>query len=398
MQSDDVVTTSTRRPLDGTRVLDLTRVVSGAVVGRIMGDLGADVVKVEPPEGDVTRLWGLVQHGTPGFFLQQNASKRGMCVDLRKPEGVATIIALAATADVVLENFRGGVMDRLGLGWPVLHAVNARLVMMSISGFGQAGPESERPAYASVIQAEAGFLHRHAEFDGRAPSDPITSIADYNAGLHGAIGALAALQQAQRTGVGDHLDIAMVDSMLATDDYVHYAIDGVQPPRLGGDYYQTADGRWTVISGPTNHVFREMSRVHSITDPTTKADDVATKIRLRRGALAEWALSIPHRSDLTPLIEQAGLPWGALNSPAEAIETPTVRHRGTIASVIDSGGETRRLIQTPYRFAGSASGARSRSPHLGEHNEEVLKEWLGYSTQQVKSLTDTGVLLASPAP
>ncbi len=370
------VVNPTRRPLDGVKVLDLTRVVSGAVAGRIMGDLGADVVKIESPEGDITRLWGHVQNGTPGFFLQQNASKRGMCLDFRDPQAIATVIALAAKADVLLENFRGGVMDRLGLGWSVLQALNPRLVMLSISGFGQRGPEAQRPAYASVIQAEAGFLHRQAGFDGRAPSDPVTSIADYNAGLHGLIGVLAALYQARLTGVGDHLDIAMFDSMLATDDYVHYAIDGVEPPKLGGEYFQTGDGRWTMVTGPTNHVFRQIVATHGLADPTSATDDVATKIRLRRIALATWISAMPNRAMLLPLLQQAGLPYGELNSPSEAISSPTAQFREVVTTVIDSGGEPRRLIQTPYRFKQSASGARRVSPHLGEHNDEVIAEWL----------------------
>ncbi len=387
---------ATRRPLDGVRVLDLTRVVSGPVLGRILGDLGADVVKVEPPEGDVTRLWGHVRNGTPGFFLQQNASKRGMCVDLRVPSAAAVVIELARAADVLIENFRGGVMDRLGLGWSVMREVNPRLVMCSISGFGQSGPESHRPAFAAVIQAEAGFLHRQMGFDQRPPSDPIASVADYNAGLHGAIGVLAALVQAKATGVGDHLDIAMIDSMMATDDYMHFALDEMEPVRLGGEYYQTGDDLWTVISGPTNQVFRDLAKTHGLVDPSSAEDGPKIKLVKRREALRTWIRSIPNRDSLIPLIEAAKLPWGALHSPTQAVQSPTAVHRGSVTTVIDSGGEERKLMQTPYRYAQSTTGARSRSPHLGEHNGEVLREWLGWELSRIDDLTEAGALLSGP--
>jgi CoA:oxalate CoA-transferase len=391
---------STRRPLDGVRVLDLSRVVSGPAAGRFLADLGADVVKVEPPEGDVTRLWGAVKHGVPGFFLQQNAGKRGMCIDLRVEGAANVVIEMARHADVLIENFRGGVMDRLGIGWQVLHAANPRLVMLSITGFGQTGPEAHRPAYASVIQAEAGLLGRLSQADERAPSDTITSIADYNAGLHGTIGLLAALFQAQRTGLGDHLDIAMVDAMLATDDYVHYALDDEPTPRLGGEYFQTADSSWTVISGPIAHVFRVLSASAGIADPVPMDSSLSAveKTQLRRHTLRAHIAAMPDRAALTAMLDTAKLPWGALQQPSEAVRSPTVVHRKTVAHVPDGPGSTRKVIQTPYRFAMSQSGARSRSPHLGEHNRAALNEWAHYSDEQIDELTRQGILLVAAEP
>jgi CoA:oxalate CoA-transferase len=389
-----------RRPLDGVRVLDLSRVVSGPAAGRFLSDLGADVVKIEPPEGDVTRLWGAVKHGVPGFFLQQNAGKRGMCVDLRVDGAAQVVIDMARHADVLIENFRGGVMERLGVGWSVLHAANPKLVMLSITGFGQEGPEAHRPAYASVIQAEAGLLGRLAQFDERAPSDTITSIADYNAGLHGTIGLLAALFQAQRTGLGDHIDLAMVDAMLATDDYVHYALDDEPNPRLGGEYFQTHDGAWTVISGPVAHVFRVLTTSAGLADPVGPDSPLSAveKTQARRVALREHVSSLPNRAALTALLDAAKLPWGALHLPSEAVRSPTVQHRGTVAQVSDAPGSTRSVIQTPYRFALSHSGVLTRSPHLGEHNRSALREWAHYSDTHIDDLTQRGVLLAADTP
>jgi CoA:oxalate CoA-transferase len=380
-------------PLVGVRVLDMARVVSGPVVGRIMADLGADVVKIEPPEGDITRVWGARPNDVPGFFLQQNAGKRGMCIDLAKPGAASVVQQLARTADVLIENFRGGVMERLGLGWEVLQRLNPQLVMLSITGFGQTGPEAHRPAYASVIQAEAGMIGRLAETDHRDPTDLITSVADYNAGLHGCIAALAALHRARATGRGDHIDLAMIDAMIATDDFFHFALDEVPPPKLGGEYYQTGDGAWTVISGPVNHCFRTISAHISLPDPTSATDTVERKIELRRDALRRWSKALPDRQALTSVLDEVNIAWGAMKQPQEAASSPTILHRKSIATVSDGPNSTRAVVRMPYRFDNSSSEVRGRSPHLGEHNAHVLSDWLGWIPAQATELEQAGVLL-----
>ncbi len=383
-------------PLTGVRVLDLARVVSGPVVGRIMADLGADVVKLEPPDGDITRIWGARPNGVPGFFLQQNAGKRGICVNLEADGSVDLVRQLAAQADVLIENFRGGVMDRLGLGWTVLHEINPRLVMLSITGFGQSGPEAHRPAYASVIQAEAGLIRRLADEAGRDPTDLITSVADYNAGLHGCIAALAALMHARATGEGDRVDIAMIDSMIATDDFFNFALDAVPPPKLGGEYYRTADGAWTVVSGPVNHVFRTIAAHTGLADPSGADDSIQTKIDLRKAALRKWASTLPTRSSFTDVLDTVRIAWGALKLPAEAAESPTALHRESIATIEDAPGSRRKVVQMPYRYAYAESTVRGRSPHLGEHNAAVLDDWLGLDAVTIGAFTKSGVLLADP--
>ncbi len=358
-----------------------------------MADLGADVVKLEPPAGDITRLWGARPHDVPGFFLQQNAGKRGICVDLEAAGSVDLVRSLASEADVLLENFRGGVMERLGLGWDVLHELNPRLVMLSITGFGQSGPESHRPAYASVIQAEAGLIRRLAEEDQRDPTDLITSVADYNSGLHGCIATLAALMHARLTGEGDHIDIAMIDSMIATDDFFHFGLDNAVPPKLGGEYYKTADGAWTVISGPVNHCFRTISAHTGLKDPSDASDSIQTKIEKRKAALRQWTATLPDSAALTAVLNEVGIAWGALKLPSEAAESPTAKHRGSIATIEDAPGSHRKVVQMPYRFEFGESTVKGRSPHLGEHNAEVLTEWLKLGPESIQSLVDTGVLL-----
>ena len=230
-------------PLEGVRVLDFTRVLAGPFATRILADLGADVIKVEPPEGDMTRNLGRKVGGISGYYTQQNVGKRSICVDLTKPEAQALVKRLVVHADVVTENFRPGIMDSFNLGWEDLKAINPKLVMLSISGFGQEGPEIERASYAPIIHAEMGLLERQQFVSGTdKPVDIAFSIADTSTGMHGLIGLLAALHHAQRTGVGQHVDVAMINALMFTDDYVNTTIDNVPIPAGGGIVFDATGG------------------------------------------------------------------------------------------------------------------------------------------------------------
>ena len=251
-------------PLAGLRVLDLSRVLAGPFAGRMLADLGADVIKVEPPEGDVTRGWGQVRHGLGGYYVQQNVGKRAMCVDLGAPGGSDLLVRLAQRADVLIENFRPHVMAQYGLGWERLSALNPRLVMLSISGFGAASPEAHRPAYAPVLHAESGAVARQAELD-RAPrtTDFVLSNADTNAGLHGLVAILAALHARERSGAGQHVDLAMLDAMLATDDYAHFALDQAEISRGGGEVWD-APGGPIMVTGDFRNLWRVLTKLCGI--------------------------------------------------------------------------------------------------------------------------------------
>ncbi len=383
------------RPLDGVRVLDLSRVVAGPFAGRMLADLGADVVKVEPPEGDVSRVWGEKRHGVSGFFQQQNAGKRGICVDLRADGAADLIVALAARADIVIENFRAGVMTRLGLDWPVLSAANPRLIMCSISGFGARGPDSDRAAYAPVIQAESGIVSRQAIFDGMAPTDPMLSIADYDAGLHALVAILSALRMVERTGTGTWIDMSMVDAMLATDDYVHHSIDGSEVDRLGGTYWQVGDGTWLLVASPMKHFWRVVSALGVSAEPTEN-DDLEGKVAARRRAIASWMRRHSTLADATAALDALNIAWGEVRTMDQAITSPTARHRRVVAQIDDRSGTgtTRGVIDSPYRFSAWESGVRSGAPHRGEHNATVLEEWLGSTEAEVSALRSAAVLLA----
>src|SRR4051794_19772062 len=221
--------------LGGVKVLDFTRVLAGPFASRILSDLGADVVKIEPPEGDMTRSIGRKINGISGYYSQQNVGKRSVCVDLTKPGATALLLRMAAEADLVLENFRPGIMAGFGLGWAQLSAANPRLVMLSISGFGQTGPERDRASYAPIIHAETGLLARQQAVTGAAAAqDFALSIADTYSGLHGLVGTLAALSYAQRTGIGQHVDLAMINAMFFTDDYAHFELEHAKVLNGGG--------------------------------------------------------------------------------------------------------------------------------------------------------------------
>lgn len=379
-------------PLSDVRVLDLSRVLAGPFAGRMLSDLGADVVKVEPPDGDMTRIWGAVKGGVPGYFHQQNAGKRDICVDLTVPAGVELVKALAAEADVVIENFRAGVMDRLGLGYDVLSAAKPDLIQLSISGFGQDGPESNRAAYAAAIHAEAGFVARQ-EREGRPPQDVKMSVADTNAGLHGLIAILAALHLRDRTGVGQHIDVAMIDAMLVTDDQLNYDLEASHHtgPKVSEVYKTGATP--ILIAGDFRHIWRRMNATMGVEDPTPEGASLDEKIRARRAAAHEFFMSLTTDADVREAMATMNVAWGPVRKPADVIESATVKHRGTITQIDDRAGGTRPVTQSPYRYSNARAEVRGAAPHRGEHNRTVLKDWLSMGDTDIDELVQTGALL-----
>jgi crotonobetainyl-CoA:carnitine CoA-transferase CaiB-like acyl-CoA transferase len=379
-------------PCEGLRVLDLSRVVAGPIAGRILSDLGADVVKLEPPEGDVTRVWGQKRHGLSGFYTQQNAGKRNVCVDLRVDGGIDIVKQLAAKADIVIENFRAGVIDRLGLGYDELRRGNPGLILLSVSGFGRGGPESHRPAYAPSVQAETGIVFRQAQFDDVWPTDPMLSIADTYSGLHGTIALFAALRLREQTGVGQHIDMAMFDAMIFTDDYAHHAVDNEPVVRLGGDIYDTCAGP-VLFAGQLRTIWNALKS--QIDDPAPGDVAIPDKARLRKQAVQDWALTFDNFDDLAAALDKAGLAFGVVKDQFDVVKSPTAQHRGSIAQIDDNGGAgaTRNVVQTPYRFSDAESGVRGPAPHRGQHNAEVLREWTGLDDASIGALVERGVLL-----
>jgi CoA:oxalate CoA-transferase len=379
-------------PLAGLKVLDFSRVLAGPFAGRMLSDLGADVVKVEPPDGDVTRQWGRVVAGLPGYYFQQNAGKRNISIDLRAPGARELVLRLVRHADVLIENYRPDVMPRLGLGYDDLRQANPRLIMLSISGFGQGGPESHRPAYAPIVHAEMGLMERAQRRSGLPRRDLPLSVADTNASLHGLVALLAAVIMRERTGVGQHIDIAMVDATIATDDQLHYDLEGSEGSGpLPNDTWETGAGP-ILVSGDFRYLWRLLTSRLGVAEAATPDMDLPTKIAARRAAVAKFMASLATFDDVEAAFARINVAWGRVRPAAELREQPTLRHRGAIVEVDDRAGGVRPMPQSPYRWSSATSGIRGPAPHRGEHNRQVLGEWLGLSAAEVEGLAAAGVL------
>ena len=387
-------------PLSGLKVLDFSRVLAGPFAGRMLSDLGADVVKVEPPEGDVTRFWGKSIADLPGYYHQQNAGKRNICADLREPAAIAVIEALVKEADIVIENYRPDVMDRLGLGYEHLKDINPRVIMLSISGFGHGGPESRRPAYAPVIHAEAGLIHRSASEAanadrGRHYQDLPLSVADTNASLHGLVGLLAAVIHRQTTGKGQHIDIAMIDATTATDDKIHYDLEASwETAPLRNEIYDLPHGP-VLLSTDFRLLFKRLVELGYIEDPSASSDSFDEKVAKRREAVEAFLQSLETEAAFDAVMQAMNFAWGRVRNPVDARDQTTLRARGAIVDVDDRAGGLRPVTQSPYRFSSAKSGVRGPAPHRGEHNADVLSDWLGFDEAAVSALRDQGALLES---
>ena len=380
--------------LAGVKVLDFSRVLAGPFAGRILADLGADVVKVEPPEGDMTRGLGRKLNGISGYYTQQNVGKRSICVDLTKPGSSELLVRMAAEADLVLENFRPGIMSSFGLGWEELSAVNPRLIMLSISGFGQSGPERDRASYAPIIHGEVGLLQRQQFVDGGdLPRDYALSIADTYAGLHGVVGLLAALSFVQRTGVGQHVDMAMINSMFFTDDYANFALDDARIVNGGGQVFD-APGGPLMLAGDEKWYWRVLNTRAGLQDPTPEGADLETKIALRRRAIQDYLLSFPDRDALLAKLNEVNLAWGNVHDHRDVFERQgSIEGRAILTDVDDRGGGRRRITNTPYRFSAAEAGVRRPAAYRGEHNYEALIDWLGADASDIDEWHRAGVLL-----
>ncbi len=382
-------------PLAGLRVLDFSRVVAGPFATRMLADLGADVVKVEPPDGDLTRLWGAKTAGLSGFYTQQNAGKRNVCVDLKADGAAELLLEMATVADIVVENYRPGVMARLGLDYPRITAVNPAVIMLSISGFGQDGAWSRRAAFAPILHAESGLLGRQSTFDELPPTDPMLSIADTNASLHGLVAVLSALHLRHQTGVGQHIDLAMLNAMVVTDDYAHHALDNEPIQRLGGHVWATSFGS-ILVSGNEKSQWFMLRQAGFVTDGLGPDATIAEKAAARRKILADWFLSFATRDELVDALDAANVAWADIRDPTEVFDTPAATERRLAVEVDDRAGGHRRVVQSPYHFSAARATARGGAPFRGEHNHEVLREWLGADAERIGAL-ETGSVLRAEA-
>ncbi len=371
-------------PLPAWRVLDMSQAISGPYAARILADLGADVVRMEGPRTDVTEHFGVLRDGRSGMYAQMNAGKRSVGIDLAAGGAVDLVRRLAATADVLIENFRPGVMDRLGLGYERLATANQRLVMLSVTGF---GPDSPRRALAPVIHAESGLLARQAELDGRTPADLPLALADTVTGLHAVIAVLAALRQRDATGRGQHIELSMLAAVAASDDDAHAAIDASTEPYSSRGTIWAAPGGPLLIAAPPKHAWVMLSRRGVIADPAPAGSDLPTKARLRQRAIQDWMTGFTDRARLIAELENAGIAWADLSDSAAKFADG--------AHTVSLPGTDRRVVGMPYRFSAAAAAVRRGVARRGEHNAGALADWLGLDSGAIDALAADGVLLST---
>ena len=402
-----MTSSSSPRPLEGIRVLDFTRVLSGPHCTRMLSDLGAEVIKVEPPEGDLTRFAFPRVGSMSTYFAQQNIGKKNISMDLKKPEAVELMKKLVAECDVLVENYRGGVMDKLGLGYSVLSEVNPRLIYAAISGYGNTGPWSHRRAYATVVNAETGMTGLQARArGGQATNDP-HSHADVYTGMETAAAVLAALYQREQTNVGQYIDVSMAQTMLYVNEHVQNELfeDDVPADQIRsfqpGDYpiLQTGDGTYVVVSGHpaergTFDLFvNAMQRPSMLEDERFK--DVATRLQnldALANELRDWARSISTAQEIEDVMAEAGLAMGVVRTMSELADTEWAEDRNVIIDADDRYGSTFRVPNAPWVFSGSDVSTRGIPKFRGEDNAEVLQQLAGVTPEEVEQLTALGVL------
>jgi len=387
----------TTTALDGIRVLDFSAMIAGPYCTRLMSDLGAEVLKLEPPEGDYMRSREPQKAGFGVYFGVLNAGKKSVAIDLKKPAGVALVKALVAKADVVLENFRPGVMKRLGLDSATLRALNPRLVFCSISGYGQDGSFAALPAYAPIVQAASGYELANLQHQ-RGVDRPLNSIifsADYLTGVH-AFGAIcAALVRRARTGEGETIDCAMMDAMLGMLAYeVAEAQAPVDRPRLVYQATRAKDG--FLITAPiTQGNFEAMARAAGHDDWLRDERFATPTARARNwdalmAELDRWAAD-KTVDECEAKMAEAGCPCSRYRTVREAMASPYAAERGLFATV--KGGGTEFLSpNAPFKMSGARPAAQA--PALGEHGRHVLANVLSRSAQEIDHLIKEKVLCA----
>ena len=396
------------RPLSGVRVLDLSRVLSGPHCTRMLADMGADVIKIEPPAGDLTRFATPRRHGLSSYFVQQNVGKRNLSLDLATPEGAEILLALAEHADVLVENYRPGVMARLGLGADTMRARNPRLIYASISGYGQTGPWVKRRAYAPVVEAESGIVASQGNARGGELAKDPHSHADVYTSLETASAILAALYQREHTGVGQWIDVSMAETMLYVNEHLHDALwEGHDDPQWirsfrPGDYLvlTVANGESLVVSGHPaergtfDFFIAAMDRRDLADDP--RFADVASRLAnfdALRDIIRDFAATMPDAQAFEEQFSKHQLAVGRVRQPGELTDTDWARERRAVVAVDDRGGGTIRVPNVPWRFSASPDVGVSGIPkYRGEDNRELLAELLGYDEARLDALEASGVL------
>ena len=390
-------------PLTGVKVLDLTRVLSGPFCTALLGDMGADVIKVEAPEGDSVRGQGAIKDGLSWYFAQFNRNKRSIRLDLRKPEAKVILERAIGQADVLVENFRPGVLARLGFDDDRLKALRPSLVVCSINGFGSTGPYKDRPAFDFVAQAMSGFM----SVNGGADDPPLRSglpISDLVAGLYAALSIAAAVPRAKATGQGQRAEVSLTNGLVSLLSYIatNYFATGAAPARSGNDHpiaapyglFPTRDGQ--IALAPADDAFfgrlADALREPGLkTDPLYATQSARVANRIRINAIVGGKLAANTTDFWVETLNKAGVPCGPVNSVAEVFRDPQILQQQMVVDVEQPGYGMVRMLGFPIKFSDSPCRVRRPAPRLGEHSDEILGE-LGFAVVEREAWRQSGVV------
>ncbi len=392
--------------LDDVKVLDLSHALAGPFASTMLADFGAEVVKVEPPgTGDIARAWGPPFYGSePAYFVSLNRNKQSVEIDLKHPEGKELFFRLVERSDVVLENYRVGTLEKLGLDYPRARARNPRIIYCSVSGFGQTGPYRERAALDLILQAESGMMSVTGEPGGRGVRAG-TSIADMTAGMYAAFGIMTALHARERTGQGQAVDVSMLEGQMGLLGTMigAYLADGVVPEPMGTAYkallpYQTfrtktRDLALAVGSEKLWKIFCPLLGVPELTnDPRYATNAARNKSRASLIARLQEAFLTKSYDEWEAILVPAGIPMGAINTFDRVVEHPQVAARGALVECEHPTAGKVRMVGPVVRMSETPGAVRRAAPLLGQHTAEVLRERLGLDDAEIDRLRDTGAI------
>ena len=393
-------------PLQGIRVVEIGTLIAAPFAARLMAEFGADVVKIEAPEtGDPLRKWRKLHEGTSLWWYLQSRNKKSVCVNLKSADGVEIVKRLAAEADVIIENLRPGALERLGIGWDVLHAINPKLTMVRISGYGQSGPYRDRPGFGAIGEAMGGIRYTTGEVDG-APARVGVSLGDSLASLHGVIGALMSLLRVKTgQGEGQVVDVSLVESVFNLMESLvpEYDLLGHVRERSGGalpgiapsNTYPTEDDGYVVIAGNSDPIFRRLmqaiGRADLADDPALAHNDGRSRhCAMLDEAIAAWT-SHHSTNDVLAALERAEVPAGRIYSVADIVSDPHYQARDMLLQAQLPGGASVKMPGIVPKLSDTPGEVRWQGPTLGEHTGSVLSE-LGFATEEIERLRREGAV------
>ena len=394
------------KALSGVRVLDLTRALAGPYCTLMLGDYGADVIKIElPGRGDDTRHWGPPYiDGESAYFLSINRNKRSLTLNLKDPAGREVFMRLTRNADVVVENFTPGVVNRLGIDYEAVKAENPRIVYSSISGFGQTGPYREKPAYDQMMQGLGGIMSLTGDPDGQ-PQKTGVALADIGAGMLAAYAVMTALFHRERTGEGQYIDVSMLDLQVAWLTYqaaTYFATD-TPPPRVGAAHpnlvpyqaFKCADGKYINVAVGNERFWQRFCKALGREDLVEMPEYAQNKDRVKNRdqlvALLQQEFDTRSTNRWVDILEEAGVPCGPINDLADVFSDPQVKARDMLLEVQHPSAGKIKQTGIPIKFSATPGSIDSPPPLLGQHSKEILLE-LGYSQDEVEALEQQEVI------